>query len=216
MQLQGKKVAFLGDSITAGVGVSEPCYSYPRVFEKLASCEVFVDGISATRIAPQKDDGVEIHPNQHFIMRAPFLPADADIIVVFGGTNDFGHGNIPFGEFEDRTVDTFCGALHTLCQTLIQTHPKATVIFMTPLHRTTEDDEVNEIGLPRKKLISYVEMIRRVCEYYALPVLDLYALSGMQPAVPINRELYMPDGLHPSNAGAEKIARLLHAFILSL
>ena len=133
MEVQGKKVAFLGDSITAGVGASELCYSYPRVFEKLANCEVFVDGISATRIAPQKD---------------------ADIIVVFGGTNDFGHGNAPFGEFADRETDTFCGSMHTLCQTLMQTHPKATVIFMTPLHRTMEDYEINEIGLPRKKLFA--------------------------------------------------------------
>jgi lysophospholipase L1-like esterase len=98
----------------------------------------------------------------------------------------------------------------------METHPKATIVFMTPLHRTTEDYEVNEIGLPRKKLLSYVEMIRRVCEYYALPVLDLYKLSGMQPAVQVNRELYMPDGLHPSNAGAEKIAKLLFQFILGL
>lgn len=216
MDVKGKKVAFLGDSITAGVGVSDLAYSYPLVFEKLAECEVFVDGISGSRIAPQKATDREIGSNKHFIMRAPFLPADADMIVVFGGTNDFGHGNAPFGEFEDRTADTFCGAMHTLCQTLIQTHPKATVIFITPLHRTTEDYEVNEIGLPREKLISYVEMIRRVCAYYDFPVLDLYALSGIQPAVPENRERYMPDGLHPSNAGAEKIAKLLHAFVLSL
>ena len=216
MEVQGKKVAFLGDSITAGVGASELCYSYPRVFEKLASCEVFVDGISGSRIAPQKDADMQDRANQHFIMRAPLLPKDADIIVVFGGTNDFGHGNAPFGEFADRETDTFCGAVHTLCQTLMQTHPKATVIFMTPLHRTTEDYEINEIGLPRKKLLAYVEMIRRVCEYYALPVLDLYKVSGMQPAVQINRELYMPDGLHPSNAGAEKIAKLLYQFLLGL
>ena len=216
MELQGKKVAFLGDSITEGVGVSELCYSYPRVFEKLANCEVFVDGISGSRIALQKDGDMGIRSNKHFVMRAPLLPADADIIVVFGGTNDFGHGNAPFGEFADRGIDTFCGAMHTLCQTLMETHPKATVIVMTPLHRTTEDYEVNEIGLPRKKLLTYVEMIRRVCEYYAIPVLDLYKLSGMQPAVQSNRELYMPDGLHPSNAGAEKIAKLLYQFIVNL
>lgn len=206
----------MGDSITAGVGVSELAYSYPRVFEKLAKCKVFVDGISGSRIAPQKDANMEDRANKHFIMRAPLLPTDADFIVVFGGTNDFGHGNAPFGAFEDRSADTFCGALHTLCQTLMETHPKATILFMTPLHRTTEDYEINEIGLPREKLITYVDMIRRVCEYYSLPVLDLYKLSGMQPAVQVNRELYMPDGLHPSNAGAEKIAKLLHGFILGL
>ena len=214
MELCGKKVAFLGDSITEGVGVTEVAYSYPRVFEKLANCEVFVDGIAGSRIARQIGGNLQDRWLRHFGLRAPFLPEDSDIIVVFGGVNDFGFGNAPFGEFEDRTDETFCGALHDLCITLMQKFPKARVVFMTPLHYINEEAEVNNHGLPCKKLICYVEMIRRVCEYYAIPVLDLYKLSGMQPAVPANRELYMPDGLHPSNAGAERIAKLLYQFLL--
>ncbi len=35
---------------------------------------------------------------------------DADIIIVFGGTNDFGNGDAPFGEMSDRTPYTFYGA----------------------------------------------------------------------------------------------------------
>ncbi len=216
MQVTGKKVAFLGDSITEGVGASDIEHRYPNVFQKLANCEIFVDGISASRIAPQKDADMSLRENRYFISRVPALPADADFVVVFGGTNDFGHGNIPFGEFEDRTTDTFCGALHILCVELLKKYPYATIIFMTPLHRDTEDLDINEIGLPRKRLIEYTNMMRRVCEYYSLPVLDLYKISGMQPAVPNIREIYMPDGLHPSDAGAEKIAKLLYQFILGL
>ena len=214
--MTGKKVVFLGDSITEGVGASDIEHRYPNVFQKLAGCEIFVDGISASRIAPQKDADRSLRENRYFISRVPDLPADADFVVVFGGTNDFGHGNIPFGDFEDRMADTFCGALHTLCVELLKKYPYATIIFMTPLHRITEDLDINEIGLPRKRLIEYARMIRRVCEYYSLPVLDLYKRSGMQPAVRNIREIYMPDGLHPSDKGAEKIARLLYQFILGL
>lgn len=62
-------------------------------------------------------------------------------------------------------------------------------------------------------LKTYVDIIREVAEYYSLPVLDLYKNSGMQPKVPVIRETYIPDGLHPNDKGhmiiADKIAEFL-------
>lgn len=216
MVLQRKKVAFLGDSITEGVGASDKAHRYTDVFQAITGCEIFVDGISGSRMALQHNEDMEIPHNKYFSSRVPALPSELDYIVVFGGTNDFGHGNAPFGTLTDQTVDTFCGALRVLCEALLKKYPYATIVFMTPLHRLSENTLVNEIGLPRKPLIDYVNAIRTICEEYALPVLDLYKISGMQPSVDVIREIYMPDGLHPSNAGAEKIANLLKQFILSL
>lgn len=217
MELNGKKVAFLGDSITEGAGASDEQHRYTHVFGAIAGCEIFVDGISGTRIAKQNAPTVD-NPrfDLDFVSRVPALPADADVIVVFGGTNDFGHGDAPFGNFEDRTQDTFCGAMHVLCKALVEKYPYATIVFMTPLHRLGEYGEINELGIPRKTLVEYVNMIRRVCEYYSIPVVDLYKNSGMQPEIPCIQEIYMPDGLHPSNAGAKKIAYALKNFLLNL
>ena len=215
MELTGKKVVFLGDSITEGAGTSDIEHRYTNVFAKLAGCEIFVDGIGGSRFANQKKPTNERH-DRYFISRVDALPKEADIVVVFGGTNDFGHGDAPFGTFEDRTENTFYGAAHTLCRRLIEKYPAATIVFMTPLHRITEAATTNEIGLPCKPLKAYVEAIREVCEYYSIPVLDLYKVSGMQPLVEIIKTSYMPDGLHPNDAGAEKIAKLLKNFLLCL
>lgn len=57
---------------------------------------------------------------------------------------------------------------------------------------------------------------KETARYYSLPVLDLYAVSGIQPEVNIIREMYMPDGLHPNDAGAEIIAKRLMGFLKSL
>ena len=46
-----------------------------------------------------------------------------------------------------------------------------------------------------------------------VPVLDLYAVSGIQPEIEIIREMYMPDGLHPNDAGTEIIAKRLMGFL---
>lgn len=216
MQLKGKKVAFLGDSITEGHGASDIEHRYTNVFGKLAECEIFVDGIGGTRIAKQRTPSENKRHDYDFNSRVSGLPDDADIVVVFGGTNDFGHGDAPFGEFSDRTENTFCGAVHTLCQKLLKKYYDKTVVFITPLHRLDENELVNFYGQPRKSLLEYVNAIRKVCEYYSLPVLDLYKTIGIQPSVDIIKERYMPDGLHPSDLGAKKIAERLKQFLCNL
>ena len=109
---------------------------------------------------------------------------------------------------ESRDEYTFYGAMHSLCTSLINKYPKAEVIFMTPLHQLSEDDEVKEMGIKREvTLLGYVNIIKEMAGYYGLTVLDLFNTSGLQPKVEIIRKIYMPDGLHPSDAGAEKIAK---------
>ena len=46
---------------------------------------------------------------------------------------------------------------------------------------------------------------------YSVPVIDLYAQSGISPFLPEHRELYMPDGLHYSPAGYERLAHRIAA-----
>jgi len=214
MELKGKKVLFLGDSITYGAGTTDPdTHGFVSVFAKLSGCEYKNYGICASRIAHQ----IKTDPYDHdFIVRAAEMDEDGDIVVVFGGTNDFGHGDAPFGTFDSRDPYTFYGACHTLFSSLIERYPDATLVILTPLHRLSENVTVNEIGIPCHPLIDYVRAEREVAEYYSLPVLDLFATSGLQPKVPVIRERYMPDGLHPNDAGAKKIAERLYGFLKSL
>lgn len=217
MELKNKKILFLGDSITEGVGASSPDKCYVSVFGKLSGAEVKNYGIGGTRIAKQSKISLSEESDRDFMSRVDELDSEADAVVVFGGTNDFGHGDSAIEDFSSRDECTFYGALHILCTSLINKYPNAEIIFITPLHRVSEDDEVNEIGLKHEVLLSgYVDIIKEVAGYYSLPVLDLFNTSGIQPKVDIIREIYMPDGLHPSDAGAEKIAKRLYNFLLSL
>lgn len=215
MNIENKKVAFLGDSITQGAGVSAPDKIYCNVFAKMTNSIALNYGISGTRIAPTNMRITEADPLD-FITRLDDLDPESELVVVFGGTNDFGHGDAPLGTFEDDTPKTFYGAMHTLCRKLIVKFPQSEIVFMTPLHRLGEDFLVNERALPRAPLSDYVNAIIEVCRYYSLPVLDLFANSGMQPAIDEIKDMYMPDGLHPSDLGAEKIAKRLAAFINSI
>ena len=149
-----------------------------------------------------------------FCSRAGQMDPDADV-VVFGGTNDFGHGDAPMGTMEDRTVDSFYGALRTLYLSLLNRFPRSSIVILTPLRRTTEDMPVSQSGrfFRHYPLKNYVRAIREVAEYYALPVLDLFAVSGLQPRVEVINEAYFLDGLHPKADGHKILAHQVMAFL---
>jgi type III restriction enzyme len=65
-------------------------------------------------------------------------------------------------------------------------------------------------------LSTYVKIIKEVAEYYSLPVLDMWAVSGIQPRVPVIKQKYCPDGLHPNDAGHALMAKRLEGFLRSL
>ncbi len=212
MNLQGLKINFLGDSITEGHGTSCVEKQFTSLIAEKYGAITRCYGIGGTRLARQQKPSGNPRHDLDFPSRVAEMAPDADVIVVFGGTNDFGHGDAPFGEFSDRTVDTFCGALHVLYTSLLEKYPAAAIVVLTPLHRSTEEIP-NRHG---KVLKEYVDMIRTAAEYYSLPVLDLYAVSGIQPAVPVMKETYMPDGLHPNDAGHVLLTNRIAKFIESL
>ncbi len=212
MELKGIKANFLGDSITEGVGVPSQEFTYWSILkQKFGLAEARCYGISGTRFARQhKPTADKPRFDLDFCSRVDSMDPDADLIVVFGGTNDFGHGDAPIGSFADRSPETFYGACHYLMLHLLERYPQAAIVFMTPLHRAVETRE----GVP--PLHTYVEIIREVAAYYGIPVMDLYTTSGIQPQVPVMKQTYAPDGLHPNCAGAARIADRLGAFLRAL
>ncbi len=229
MNLKGLKINFLGDSITEGHGTTEPDKVFHQLIkEKYGLTEARNYGIGGTRIAKQSKPSENPRWDLDFNSRCDEMSDDADAVVVFGGTNDYGHGDAKIGTFEDMGVYTFYGALRTLMEKLINKYPGKPIVFVTPLHRMGEkhpmgdkQDKVdyNTLSAEEKAkyapLSEYVRIIKEAAEYYSIPVIDLYAISGIQPEVEILREKFCPDGLHPNDEGhklmAERIGNYLKA-----
>lgn len=148
-------------------------------------------------------------------MRLEEMDPTADGVVVFGGTNDYGHGDAPLGVPEDRDPSTFWGACHFLMSGLMSLYIGKAVVILTPLHRISENNPKGDGRKPLSvaPLTTYREILMEVARYYALPILDLYSTSGIQPALPACRKRLMPNGLHPNNEGHALIARRIGKFL---
>lgn len=225
MNIKGFKVNFLGDSITEGTGVADiaNCRYDNRLAAMCQLSAVNNYGIGGTRLAHQ------IHPSETprydlcFCGRAYNMDPTADMVVVYGGVNDYIHGDAPFGEIGDTTPATFCGGVYFLMNYLWENYGDKPVIFMTPARchfRKEVDDRIastharkHVVGRP---LIAYVDTIIETAKKFDIPVLDLYRNLGLDPHDPECYDTYTADGLHFNDAGHAVIAQCLKDFIESL
>lgn len=211
MELQGKKINFLGDSITEGCCATAPELCFVEVMKRkygLAAARNY--GIGGTRIARQHAPSAEAKFDQDFCGRFAEMDPDADIIVVFGGTNDHGHGDAPMGTDADRTPDTFRGACHCLFSGLQAQFPNAKIVILTPLHRAEENEPKGDLGWLLK---DYVQAIRDTALQYELPVLDLFETSAIHMDT---LDSLTTDGLHPNDIGHAILAKEIGAFLQEL
>lgn len=221
MDLKGKKINFLGDSITEGCGTSAPEYTFIEILKReyqLAEARNY--GKGGTRIARQSEIKDPNEPrDKDFILRAESMDNDADIIVVFGGTNDYGNGQAPLGTIEDTTIFTFYGAVKVLCENLIKKYPSATIVFITPLHRWNENGGLGTWkpdGVEQHPLCDYVKAVKEACECYSVPVLDLFSAGSMPFNIPEWSKIYSSDALHPNDKGHVLLAKKLGKFLENL
>jgi len=212
MELKGMKVNFLGDSITEGCCASAPELCFVSVMKHLYGLsEARAYGIGGTRIARQLTPSEDSRYDLDFCMRFDRMDPDADIIIVFGGTNDHGHGDAPFGSFSDREPDTFTGACHFLFSGLLSQYPHSRIVILTPLHRIADD-------IPRngRCLKDYAEAIRDIAHSYGLPVLDLFHTSAIRADLPEFAQKLTTDGLHPNDDGHRILAIEIGTFLQKL
>ena len=224
MELKGKTVNFLGDSITEGTGVSNvPENRYDNVLKReYGLAAVYNYGIGGTRLAHQEKPSEKPRYDLCFCGRAFTMNPNADIVVVYGGVNDYIHGDASFGDMNDRTPATFCGAVYFLMDFLKTQYAGKTVVFMTPAHchfKGVSDKQVSP--RPMKKpnaqpLQAYVDVIKARGADLGVPVLDLFENLGIDPNKEIDKETYTVDGLHFNDLGQSFIAKALGEFLTAL
>ncbi|MBP1641025.1 MAG: family lipolytic protein [Bacteroidetes bacterium] len=235
-QWRGKRVAYLGDSMTDKRRVGTTCV-YWEYLHELLGIEPYVYGISGNQWDGIYKQAVKLHEEKG---------KEIDAILIFAGTNDYNHG-IPLGKFFTETTKrtnyngvvvtrkyrtpvidnaTFCGRINKVMQYLKNNYPQQQIVVMTPIHRgyarfsekNVQPDEnyCNGLGL---YLDSYVDMLKRAASYWAVPLIDLYSLSGLYPLSDAHVQYFHnadTDRLHPNATGDYRLARTIQYQLLAL
>ena len=234
-QWNGKRVAFLGDSMTQKRDTSVRVYW--EYLTEWMGIEPFVYGISgnqwngiyrqAQKLQQEKGTGI-------------------DAILIFAGTNDYNHG-VPLGDFFAETTretnhngqqvvrkyrtplendSTFCGRIN-MVMAFLKTHfPDQQIIIMTPIHRgfaqfnernvQPEERFANAQGL---YIDAYVNTLKEAAAVWAVPLIDHYSLSGLYPMADSHVTYFQhaeTDRLHLSSEGNYRLAKTIRYQLQSL
>lgn len=210
------KINFLGDSITNGAGASVIDKCYVSRVGQILGCTANNYGIGGTRIARQTVPSEEAFYDKCFLDRAKIMDKDADLVFVFGGTNDYGHGDADMGEIDGTDEYTFCGAVNSLLNYLINEYGKEKLTVILPMPRYNSDSIYGE-GKKTTALYplsAYVENIEKIAKAKGIPCLD-FSKDFPQPLTN-SGDKYTIDGLHPNDLGHDKLANLICEYIKSL
>lgn len=234
-QWNGKRVAYLGDSMTQKPADGSTVYW--EYLETLLGIQPFVYGISGHQWDDIYDQAVKLKNDQG---------SDIDAIFIFAGTNDY-NDNITLGKFFNITekqtnhdgqivtrkyrsriyIDsTFCGRINKVMSYLKTNYPTQQIIILTPLHRgfakfsdnnvQPEESFCNGQGL---FLEDYVNTLKEATLNWAVPIIDLYSLSGLYP-LSDSHTIYFrnseTDHLHLNSEGNYRLAKTIQYQLLTL
>lgn len=123
-------------------------------------------------------------------------------------------------------ASTLCGRINIAMSKIRADYPTKQVVILTPIHRgfaefgpgNMQPDEFypNAAG---RWFEEYINVIKQASGIWSVPVIDLYSISGVCPALP-SEDMYVHDAktdrLHPNDEGHKRIAKTLMYQLLAL
>ncbi len=137
-----------------------------------------------------------------------------EYLIIEYGTNDY-FGGVPIDNPENPyDMYTFEGALRSSLEVLKEAFPELRIILLTPTYNwyNAQGDNCENIEFGGGYLEGYVNTILRLAKEYEVECLDLY--TDFYPRGEYTEGLlYTTDGIHPNEAGREKIAAAIAEYI---
>ena len=175
--LRGKKLIFLGSSVTAGDGG----YSFAEALQEREGCVVMKEAVSGTAMADT--DGSSYVAR----LRRMAPAADAALFICQLSTNDAAR-HCPPGTPADTDPGTSCGAIRTIAA-LAREKFRCPVAFLTSPRFDSEDYE---------RLVS---LLSEIAEEMRFDVIDLWNDRAFNLLPGSRRDEYMRDPIHPTVQG---------------
>lgn len=188
----GKNAVFFGDSITA------QNHHYTKGYHAWVA--------EILGLASYDNSGVSGYSIKDVYNRAAFVMGGKhDLVFVMAGVNDQNY-SVPLGQMGDATEETIYGALHLLCAKLKEKWPTSIIVYITPAY---QDHYPHNEGVTSYEVS---KAIREVCEKFAIPVYDNFALSGLYST---NMGEYTTDNCHWNDRMHEMVGKNLAAYMLN-
>ena len=201
--LYGKKVTLNGDSIAYGQGTGGTGFM-DYIAEKY-SMALDKKAVSGGTIA----DLSKRYPDKHCICNTVSdMAKDADYAIFEGGYNDWNLwtqiGAITDTMSDDLDTSKFYGALESICRQALKIWKGKKIGFVITHKINDAWRTQKQEGNTYPTLEGYYNAIRKVCEKYSIPYLDLSRVSRFNTELTDYKPYtYNSDGIHSTKEGYE-------------
>lgn len=201
--LYGKKVTLNGDSIAYGQGTGGTGFM-DYIAEKY-SMALDKKAVSGGTIA----DLSKRYPDKHCICNTVSdMAKDADYAIFEGGYNDWNLwtqiGAITDTMSDDLDTSKFYGALESICRQALKIWKGKKIGFVITHKINDAWRTQKQEGNTYPTLEGYYDAIRKVCEKYSIPYLDLSRVSRFNTELTDYKPYtYNSDGIHSTKEGYE-------------
>lgn len=207
--LKGKKLTFIGDSITESNFRAKTNWA----FWIMEWCQANVQnlGMSGTGFR------AGVSSNKNYYARISSIQQSPDIIGVALSFNDIANSSVNIGTVNDTTSDdTVAGYANDFFDALITAFPTTPIICYV-------QSPWSSLRFGNQRSDTWVELCKQICELKGIPFYDdLYHGTVLKPWIADNRTVYYTsdtdyydgagtvDDAHPNSEGHKVIARTLY------
>lgn len=203
--LNGKKMLFMGDSISYGSGDAASPFRTGRAWAgRIADRTGAITtnaSVSGAKVSFQRGDD-----NWVYSQYEPHANTKFDVIVMHGGVNDARHER-PVGTLSEGTDEatlkknqsSYAGGLEWIFYNVSKTNTDAKLFFIAN-HRL----DGHSTG-KAKDMSEYFNIAKAACEKWGIIFIDLYNNKELNDKLETTTTKYLPDTLHLNAAGYDII-----------
>lgn len=198
------KISIIGDSISTFEGYNPEGFLTKYPFGNVKKVEQtwwkqLIDNNSWELVDNNSYSGSRVSntsiiqaPNSNFADDSRLYNYESDIIIIFGGTNDFG------AILNQPSLQEFTEKYNYMVSTLIKKNPNTILYLCTPLVR----HDIKKAQKHQFKLIEVSKTIKRICKANnECKLIDLY-----KHKIKIS-DFFFVDGLHPNAKGMKILSK---------
>ena len=195
---KGKKICAYGDSVTEQNKWQSFVSSY-------FNCSFYNKGVGGTTVTQVNSSTNHMSAD----VRIETIPTDSDVVLVFGGHNDWSNASINMGDIKTDALNestSFKSAFGLMLKKIQTRCPNAKIITMTPVGGRTEEASSNQdkqFYIRDLCMTDFANAVKEVSAYYGIPCIDINANSGINT---LNHTTYIADLIHPNLEGGKLIA----------
>lgn len=195
---KGKKICAYGDSVTEQNKWQSFVSSY-------FNCSFYNKGVGGTTVTQINSSTNHMSGDT----RIETIPTDSDVVLVFGGHNDWSNASINMGDIKTEALSestSFKSAFALMLKKIQTRCPNAKIITMTPVGGRTEEVSVNQdkqFYIRDLCMTDFANAVKEVSAYYGIPCIDINGNSGINT---LNHTTYIADVIHPNSEGGKLIA----------